>query len=115
VATLLAPLALLDSPDTDSVEPEIDAPDEGVIVDGSGIARLGYRCWTETASDFDTGVFVVVHRAVVWDRRGVEIVAQAAMTRDAALNEALSRYLATADVPAVVPAVLAAATTEEPF
>jgi hypothetical protein len=100
LATYLAPRVLHDLPETDTLEPDADEPDEGIIFDGTGIARLGYRCWTETAPGIETGVFLVMHRAVVWDRRGTQITARPAVTREAALNEALGRYLAAAEGPA---------------
>jgi hypothetical protein len=121
LATYLAPPALLDLEIeiTDSIDPEsdeideTDETDEGVIVDGTGIARLGFRCWTEASSETGSGVFLVLHRAVVWDRRGVEIAARPSISREAALNEALSRYLATAEVPTAEPAFLYAALADE--
>jgi hypothetical protein len=113
LATYLAPLALQDLPDTEDTDSDVDEPDEGVIVDGTGIARLGFRIWTEPSSDTDTGVFLVLHRAVVWDRRGTQITARPAMTREAALNEALSRYLATAEVPSTEPSFLYSAAASD--
>ena len=91
----------------ESAPDEADAPDEGVIVDGLGIARLGFRCWSEQRSDPIDSTFVMLHRAVVWDATGRQIESRPSPSREAALNEALGRYLATAGAGPHLPAPLA--------
>ena len=75
---------------------EVDAPDEGIIVDGLGIARLGFRCWAERGPDPVDGTCFMFHRAAVWDATGRHVESRPAASREVALNEALGRYLATA-------------------
>jgi hypothetical protein len=88
----------------ESAPDEADAPDEGVIVDGLGIARLGFRCWAERSSDPVDGTFYMLHRAAVWDATGRHVESRPAGSREAALNEALGRYLATAGATPQPPA-----------
>ena len=67
------------------------------LSDALGVRRLRFRRSSDRHLDPATGAFVVLHRAVVWDPLGgdrTRIEAWSAASRDAALAEALGRFLA---------------------
>ena len=70
---------------------------EADLADALGVRRLRFRRSSDRRLDPATGSLVVLHQAVVWDpaaRNGARAEAWSATSRDAALAEALGRFLA---------------------
>ena len=70
---------------------------EADLSDALGVRRLRFRRSSDRHLDPATGRFVVLHRAIVWDPgRGnaARVEAWSPTSRDAALAEALGRFLA---------------------